>query len=185
MRYPSKITVLTVSFGFLLACQLQAGKPTRKPKSNPHTIQFVAHGEATCPVATSQGFTVVPGPLWGTGLDYDRDADFFDFNFLELDSGNALWTCAVTVHSKKGNVSGVTLFFGTAVPTGDPDNPWEGGGLHRTDQLPASASVSEDGVWTIHVDADCVAVWKEKGAGKGTVAGYISVDNIVYAPVNP
>lgn len=170
MKSLSTLAVLAISISLLLACQLEAKKPN--PKSDPHTVQLVVGDvETNCPIATSKGVTIKP-LLSGFSL---VAGDFDDLILNPAEPLVTLVTCSVTVHNKRGVVAGVTCFFGVRID-GEP------AGLHRTDFLPAYATVS-DGVWTIHVNADCVDVWKEKGPGKGTVAGQVSLGDIVYTPV--
>ena len=194
MKSLSTFAVLAASIGLLLACQLQAKKPAKpNPQSDPHTVHlvmdklFMDTEGPFCPIATSKGATIKPllsgfclgdAPLDPDDPDGPTVADFDVLVLDPLDPVVELTRCCVTVHNKKAKVAGVTFFFGVDIG-GEP------AGLHRTDFLSASASSSDESgvvVWTIHVNARCVEIWKEKGPGKGTVAGLVSLGGIVYTP---
>lgn len=153
------IAVVAISAG-LTSSQLEAKKPGQT--SDPHWVQLVDGSESgyLSPVLQSWGLTQFPGPVASGNLD---DEDFIPINF---ENGITLSGCAWTVHKRGGAVVGVTFFFTT-------ENGW-----HRTDELPATANGM-----TIQVRLDNIEVWKESGRGKGTVVGTISVDDIVYEPV--
>jgi len=102
MKSFSTLAALAISLGFLMVCQLEAGKPD---KSDPHYLQLVASDlMATCPVATSQGQTIKE-PLSGFALDPD------DSDIVTLDSGARIKVCCVTVHHKRASSAESVVSF--------------------------------------------------------------------------
>ena len=164
LAFPIAMCLLATLSPSIASAQKGKGK---KPggNGNPHLVTLFdgsIEGEYDCTTLESWGFTQFSAPLAGGALDSG------DFIQIDLASGISLYNCMWTVHKRAGEVQAVTFFFTTG-----------GYGIHRTDEFPAIADGS-----TIRVRVDNVEVWKEKGSGKGTVAGCISVDDIVYVPVD-
>jgi len=156
------------------AAALLAGKPAGDT-SGPHYVMLIDNSlfdenyNYQDPTITSKGETVFQGLFWGGALD-EGDFPGTGGEIVLTDTGTPIpiTNCQWSVHNRKGTVSSVTFFFNTG-----------GNGIHRTDEL----SVEVNGT-TLQVRQDHVRVWKEKGQDKGTVAGYISIGDIFYTPVN-
>ena len=166
------LAVFAVSIGLLADSQLQAKKPGGGG-GTPHYVRLVddrlrnEEQPYDSPTLESLGLTKFSADLSGGSLD---EGDFLQI--YPADGDFKLRNCMWTVHKQGGAVTGVTFFFTTG-----------GNGIHRTDALPAQ-SISTPLGSTIQIRLDNVAVWKEKGKGKGTVAGLVSVGDIDYEPEN-